>query len=93
MTNKKLTKKQKKEMLYIPRGFAHGFLVMSEKAVFSYKVDSYYHPQSEKTLKWNDKNLNISWPLDKNEIQLSRKDIDGKSWSKINFFEKKEWEN
>ncbi len=84
---------ENKEMLYIPRGFAHGFLVMSEKVVFSYKVDSYYHPQSEKSLKWNDRNLNINWPLNKTKIQLSKKDTDGKSWEKINFFETKEWEN
>ena len=80
-------------MLYIPRGFAHGFVVMSEKVVFTYKVDSYYHPQSENSLIWDDRILNINWPLDKTEIQLSKKDIDGKSWKQINFFEKKVWEN
>ena len=84
---------ENKEMLYIPRGFAHGFVVMSEKAVFSYKVDSYYYPQSENSLIWDDRNLNINWPLDKTEIQLSKKDIDGKSWKQISFFEKKMWEN
>ena len=84
---------ENKEMLYIPRGFAHGFVVMSEKAVFSYKVDSYYHPQSENSLIWDDMNLNINWPLDKNEIHLSKKDINGKSWKQISFFAKKVWEN
>ena len=84
---------ENKEMLYIPRGFAHGFVVMSDKAVFSYKVDFYYHPQSENSLIWDDRNLNINWPLDKIEIQLSKKDNDGKSWKQINFFKKKVWEN
>ena len=48
--------------IFIPPGFAHGFVVMSEKAVFSYKVDSYYYPQSENSLIWDDRNLNINWP-------------------------------
>ena len=46
--------------LWIPVGFAHGFLVLSEKAVFSYKVDSYYHPPSERSLSWNDKEIKIN---------------------------------
>jgi len=81
-----------KQLLYIPRGFAHGFLVMSEKAVFSYKVDSYYYPPSERSLNWNDNELKIRWPLKENQIQLSKKDINGMSWEKISFFEKTEWE-
>ena len=81
-----------KQLLYIPRGFAHGFLVMNEKAVFSYKVDSYYHHLSERSLDWNDKELKINWPLKVNEIQLSKKDSNGIPWEKLSFFEKSEWE-
>ena len=81
-----------KQLFYIPKGFAHGFLVMSKKAVFSYKVDSYYHPLSERSLNWNDKELKINWPLNEYEIQLSKKDFNGISWEKLCFFEKKEWE-
>jgi dTDP-4-dehydrorhamnose 3,5-epimerase len=53
---------ENKERLYIPRGIAHGFLVMSEKAVFSYKGEPYYHPQSEKSLIWEERNLDKNGP-------------------------------
>ena len=55
--------------------------------------EKYYYPQSENSIIWDDRNLNINWPLDKTEIQLSKKDIDGKPWKQISFFEKKMWEN
>ena len=59
--------------LMIPRGFAHGFLVLSEKAVFCYKVDEIYHPEDEGGIAWNDDSIGIEWPqLD--EIYLSEKD-------------------
>jgi dTDP-4-dehydrorhamnose 3,5-epimerase len=50
-------------MLYVPEGFAHGFLTLSKHAVFSYKCTSYYDPSSEHTLMWDDPILNIEWPL------------------------------
>ena len=83
---------ESKQLFYIPRGFAHGFLVMSDKAVFSYKVDSYYHQESEWTLDWNDKRLKIEWPLNEQEIQLSEKDRNGMPWEKLNFCNKSQWE-
>lgn len=60
--------------LFIPRGFAHGFSVLSETAVFQYKCDNYYAPQSEGALQWNDKDLNINWLLSDDKVILSEKD-------------------
>lgn len=57
-----LTKNNHKQFL-IPRGFAHGFLVLTEKAEFCYKCDDYYHPNDEGGLAWNDPELGINWPL------------------------------
>ena len=57
----------------IPRGFAHGFKVMSETAIFAYKCDDYYHPNDEGGIIWNDPDLNIKWPESSNTI-LSDKD-------------------
>ena len=84
---------ENKEMLYIPRGFAHGFVVMSEKAVFSYKVDSYYYPKSERTLDWKDKTLKINWPLSESEILLSEKDKYGLNWNQLPQIDQKRWES
>ena len=83
---------ENKQLFYIPRGFAHGFLVMRDKAVFSYKVDSYYHYESERTLNWNDKELKIKWPLTEQEIQLSEKDGNGMPWEKLSLKKKTDWE-
>lgn len=62
-----------KKQLLIPRGFAHGFLVLSENAVFAYKCDDYYHPEDECGIIWNDESINIEWPIVGNLI-LSEKD-------------------
>ncbi len=63
------------KMFYIPKNFAHGFLVLSDIAVFSYKVDDFYHPNDEGGIIYNDKTLNIDWPIDKNiELLISEKD-------------------
>ncbi|MCV5519733.1 dTDP-4-dehydrorhamnose 3,5-epimerase, partial [Escherichia coli] len=59
--------------LWIPEGFAHGFLVLSETAEFLYKTTNYYHPQSDRGIKWDDPNINISWPVD-SQVLLSAKD-------------------
>ncbi len=63
--------------LFIPRGFAHGFIVLSDMAQFQYKVDNVYAPQSEMTLMFNDPELGIEWPLAENELNLSPKDLKG----------------
>jgi dTDP-4-dehydrorhamnose 3,5-epimerase len=60
--------------LFIPRGFAHGFSVLSDRVVFEYKCDNYYAPNAEGGLAWNDTTLNIDWRINENEIILSEKD-------------------
>lgn len=62
-----------KKQLMIPRGFAHGFLVMSEYATFVYKCDDFYHPEDEGGIIWNDEDIGIEWPFT-DEINLSKKD-------------------
>lgn len=65
---------ESKRMLFIPRGFAHGYVVLSEKAIFNYKVDNYYAPECEASVYFNDSNLNIDWKVKFDEIILSDKD-------------------
>ncbi len=65
-----------KKQLYIPEGFAHGFLTLSTISEYLYKTTNFYHPQSERCILWNDATLNIEWPKDLN-IQLSTKDLLG----------------
>ncbi len=60
---------------FIPRGFAHGFLVLSEEAVFTYKVDNVYAPQQEASIRWNDETIGISWPIDPKDVLVSEKDM------------------
>jgi dTDP-4-dehydrorhamnose 3,5-epimerase len=72
---------ENKKQLWVPAGFAHGFYVMSEFADFSYKCTKYYHPESEVSIKHNDKFLNIQWPFVKGvETSLAAKDINGLSF-------------
>lgn len=66
---------ENKRQLWIPEGFAHGFLVLSETAEFLYKATNYYHPESEGGIIWDDKNISIDWPIDNNNIILSQKDM------------------
>lgn len=64
--------------LWIPPGLAHGFVVLSEKALFSYKCTDYYAPQHEHTIIWNDPDIGIKWPIMADDIKLSPKDLAGK---------------
>lgn len=64
-----------KLQLFIPRGFAHGFLVMSDEAVFTYKVDNAYAPHAEAGILWNDPVLGINWPIRADEVITSDKDM------------------
>ena len=73
-----------KKQIFIPKGFAHGFIVLSKSATFSYKVDNYYNPKSENGIIWNDPDLNIDWKINKAEIIVSEKD---KKLSTFNKFE------
>lgn len=67
-----LSEENKKQFL-IPRGFAHGFVVLSESATFAYKCDDFYHPEDEGGIMWNDPEIGIEWPY-KGEVLLSEKD-------------------
>lgn len=64
-----------KRQFFIPHGFAHGFLVLSQEAVFTYKVDRPYAPQAEAGIRWNDPDLAIEWPIDPGQVQTSAKDL------------------
>lgn len=70
-----------KHQLWIPPGFAHGFLSLEEGTIFSYKCSNYYSPQHENTLLWNDPNLNINWRI--KDVIISTKDKEGQEF--INF--------
>jgi dTDP-4-dehydrorhamnose 3,5-epimerase len=74
---------ENKWQFFIARGFAHGFLVLSETAVFSYKVDNVYSPANERTLNCLDPDLNIQWPLAQSQLLLSDKDKVGKFLKEI----------
>ena len=66
---------ENKRQFFIPRGFAHGFLVLSDEAIFTYKVDNVYAPQAEAGIRWNDPDLAISWPINPSEVLTSEKDL------------------
>lgn len=68
---------ENKRQLFIPRGFAHGFLVLSEEAIFTYKVDNVYAPQAECSIRFNDPTLAIEWPIAPEQMLLSAKDTNG----------------
>ena len=62
------------KQLFIPRGFAHGFAVLSPEAVFQYKCDNYYHPEAEGAIAWNDPDIAIDWRIPASDVRLSAKD-------------------
>lgn len=64
-----------KRQLFIPRGMAHGFLVLSDEAIFTYKVDNIYTPQAEAGIRWNDPDVGIQWPIDAEKVITSEKDL------------------
>lgn len=66
---------ENKRQFFIPRGFAHGFLVLSDEAIFTYKVDNAYAPQADAGIRWNDPDINIQWPIDSAQVQTSEKDL------------------
>lgn len=76
-----------KRQLFIPRGFAHGFLVLSQEAVFAYKVDNVYAPQAEASIRWDDETVGICWPIDAKDVVTSEKDLKGSRWQDAVFFE------
>ncbi|MCE9994526.1 dTDP-4-dehydrorhamnose 3,5-epimerase [Enterobacter asburiae] len=74
---------ENKRQLWIPEGFAHGFVVLSDNAEFLYKTTDYYAPTAERSIAWNDPTLNIEWPLNENEIILSVKDTKAGSFTDL----------
>lgn len=82
-----LLSEKNKRMLFVPAGFAHGFLVLSESADFLYKTTSFYDPASERALKWDDEDLKIEWPLNIGETPiLSKKDQQAATFKTAEFF-------
>jgi len=65
---------QNKKQLFVPRGFAHGFVVLSETAIFSYKVDNWYAPEHDSGIIWNDPDIGVDWQIPASEVLLSDKD-------------------
>lgn len=78
---------ENKRQFFIPRGFAHGFLVLSDDAIFCYKVDNVYAPQAEAGIRWNDEDVNIEWPIDPKDVITSEKDLKASSLKDAIVFE------
>ena len=76
---------ENKLQLYVPRGFGHGFSVLSETAVFAYKCDNFYHKELEGSVIWNDPELNIDWKLPHEDAILSEKDAQLPNFAAKNF--------
>lgn len=74
---------ENKNQLFIPEGFAHGFITLSETAIFSYKTNNYFSPKHEKGIIYDDKTLNIDWLIKKENIQCSERDRNLPSFSKF----------
>lgn len=74
-----------KKQMFIPRGFAHGFIVLSDTAIFSYKCDNFYNKDSEGGIIYNDKDLNINWKLNQEELVISEKDLKLPPFKQVNF--------
>ena len=75
-----------KRQFFIPRGFAHGFLVLSDEAVFTYKVDNVYAPQAEASIRYNDETIGIDWPVAEEQMLLSPKDTNGVAFEDAEYF-------
>jgi len=82
-----LLSEENKRQFFIPRGFAHGFAVLSEEAIFTYKVDNKYTPQAEASILYNDATLGIDWPLTDSQMVLSSKDREGTAFKNAAYFE------
>ena len=78
---------ENKLQFFIPRGFAHGFLVLSDEAVFTYKVDNVYAPQAEASVLFSDEQIGIEWPIDAKEMILSPKDLVAVPFGEAEYFD------
>lgn len=70
---------------FVPRGFAHGFAVLSDEAVFQYKCDNFYAPQSEGAILWNDSDINVDWKIPADKVILSEKDKNHTTLKNLDF--------
>lgn len=77
---------ENKKQLWIPEGFAHGFVTLSETAEFLYKTTDYYSPECEGCIRWDDARLNIHWPIEANQLLLSVKDVKGAAFEHAEVF-------
>lgn len=78
---------ENKMQFFIPRGFAHGFLVLSDEAVFTYKVDNVYAPQAEASVLFSDEQIGIEWPIAVEEMTLSAKDVAAVPFAQAEYFD------
>lgn len=78
---------ENKKQLLVPRGFAHGFVVLSEEVIFTYKVDNYYRPESDRGIAFDDSSLGIDWKLNSLELKLSEKDLNQPLFKNSDYFE------
>ena len=81
-----LSEQNKRQML-VPRGFAHGFVVLEDDTIFVYKVDNYYSPENDRGLAFDDVSLAIDWIVDKEQLQLSQKDTRQPTLNQAEFFD------
>lgn len=77
---------ENKRQFFIPRGFAHGFLVLSEEAIFTYKVDNVYAPHAEASIRYDDPTIGVDWPIAPEQMLLSEKDKTGTSLEEAECF-------
>ena len=83
-----LLSEENKKMFYVPEGFAHGFVTLEDDTEFQYKCTDYYNPSVEQSIRWNDPDLNIQWPLvDGQQPSLSAKDAEGKLFKDAVYFD------
>jgi dTDP-4-dehydrorhamnose 3,5-epimerase len=78
---------ENKRQFFIPRGFAHGFLVLSDEVIFTYKVDNVYAPQMEASILYCDKELGINWPVNEFQLIISEKDKNAKAFFEAEYYE------
>ena len=78
---------ENKRQFFIPRGFAHGFLVLSDEAIFTYNVDNGYAPQAEASIRFNDETVGIDWPVAESQFIVSEKDGHAVSFKDAEYFE------
>ena len=74
---------ENKRQLFVPRGFAHGFVVLSDTAIFAYKVDNTYAPDHDAGIRWNDEELNIQWGMEDGDVMVSKKDAELPFFSEV----------